>query len=244
MNLRRRMRIFRLLPTVIAVGSGLLVLKTSGLVHAAYAQGETKPAAAAAEPVPANRDYAGSEEDQTASTGTVDVLGSLARRRRELDARESQLNIQATMLAAAESRVDAKIAQLKQLQAQIDGLLAQRDEAQKAQVAALVKTYSSMKPRDAARIFDQLPDTVAVPVAQQMKSDVLALVLASMTADNAKALTVKLADRLALPEATDAPNPAQPATAAGQPAPARAAAKPAAAAKAAAAPATTKTPKS
>jgi flagellar motility protein MotE (MotC chaperone) len=112
------------------------------------------------------------------------------------------------MIAAAEQRVDAKIAQLKQLQAQITQLLGQRDDAQKAQVAALVKTYSTMKPKDAARIFNDLPDDVLVPVARDMKSDQLALVLASMNAENAKALTIKLANRLVLPQAINAPAPA------------------------------------
>ena len=69
------------------------------------------------------------------------------------------------MLAATEARVDAKIAQLKSLQSQITALLAQRDAAQEKQVASLVKTYSAMKPKDAARIFDSLPDDVLVPVA-------------------------------------------------------------------------------
>jgi flagellar motility protein MotE (MotC chaperone) len=114
--------------------------------------------------------------------------------------------------------VDAKIAQLKQLQAQITQLLGQRDEAQKAQIAALVKTYSTMKPKDAARIFNDLPDDVLVPVAREMKSDQLALVLASMSPDNAKSLTVKLANRLILPQATAVAPPASPAPAATTPA--------------------------
>jgi flagellar motility protein MotE (MotC chaperone) len=111
------------------------------------------------------------------------------------------------MIAAAEARVDAKINQLKQLQAQINALVGQRDEAQKQQIASLVKAYSTMKPKDAARIFDNLPDAVLVPVAHDMKSDVLALVLANMNSESAKALTVKLADRLTLPQTT-APDPA------------------------------------
>src|SRR6185503_9256741 len=159
----------------------------------------------------------------------VDVMNSLSKRRRELDKREGQLTTQANMISAAEQRVDAKIAQLKQLQAQITQLLGQRDDAQKAQVAALVKTYSTMKPKDAARIFNDLPDEVLVPVARDMKSDQLALVLASMNAENAKALTIKLANRLVLPQATPpapvaAPLPS-PAASAAAPAPVPAAAK-------------------
>jgi len=201
-------RYFRLLPTVVLVGAALLVSRATGLVHGAYAQAEAQAAALAADPKPANPDYAGGEDDQAASASEVDVLGSLTKRRKELDAREQQLAMQANMIAAAESRVDSKIAQLKALQGQIAALLTQRDEAQKAQVAALVKTYSTMKPKDAARIFDNLPDDVLVPVAQAMKSDVLALVLANMASDNAKALTVKLANRLTLPQTADAVAPA------------------------------------
>jgi flagellar motility protein MotE (MotC chaperone) len=205
-------RYLRLLPSVVVVGASLLVLKTTDLVHAAYAQaGEQanqqagdKVAAIADGPTPANKDYAGSDDDQVVSASQVDITNSLSKRRRELDAREGQLTIQANMIAAAEQRVDAKITQLKQLQTQINVLLGQRDDAQKAQVAALVKTYSTMKPKDAARIFNTLPDEVVVPVAQAMKSDVLALVLASMEADRAKTLTVKLANKLALPEVADA----------------------------------------
>jgi flagellar motility protein MotE (MotC chaperone) len=231
-------RYLRLLPTVMVVGAGLLVVNTTGLVRAAYAQASEQVAALgggmAADPKPSNADYAGGQDDQIASASEVDVVNALGKRRKELDARESALFIQANMIAAAEKRVDGKIAQLKSLQAQIAALLVQRDDAQKAQVASLVKTYSTMKAKDAARIFNSLPDDVLVPVAHDMKSDVLALVLANMNADNAKALTVKLANKLALPQTTDALAPvpaiAPAAVAPGPQAAAASAAKPAPAA--------------
>ncbi|HKQ45698.1 MAG TPA: hypothetical protein VJS47_09915 [Rhizomicrobium sp.] len=196
-------RLLRLLPGVVALGAVVLVLKTTNLVHSAYAEASGHGSAAIThDPVPSNKDYAGGEDDQVASASEVDVVNSLTKRRRELDMRDSQLTMHANMVAAAEARVDAKIAQLKQLQAQISALLVQRDDAQKAQLASLVKTYSTMKAKDAARIFNNLPDDVLVPVAHDMKSDVLALVLANMNSDAAKALTVKLANTLALPQTT------------------------------------------
>ena len=207
-------RLFRLLPGVVALGAVVLTLKTTDLVHGAYAQaGEHASATLTHDPVPSNKDFAGGDDDQVASASEVDVVNSLSKRRRELDTRDAQLNTQANMIAAAEARVDAKINQLKQLQAQINALVGQRDEAQKAQIASLVKTYSTMKAKDAARIFDNLPDAVLVPVAHDMKSDILALVLANMNSENAKALTVKLADRLTLPQTT-APDPTAAAAAA------------------------------
>jgi flagellar motility protein MotE (MotC chaperone) len=206
-----RPRIFRLLPSVVALGTVLLALKTTDMVHEAYAQASGQMAALTQDPVPANKDYASAEDDQVVSASEVDVLNSLAKRRKELDEREARLNTQANLIAAAEARVDAKITQLKQLQFMISSLFAQRDDAQAKQIAVLVKTYSSMKPKDAARIFDTLPDDVLLPVAQQMKPDILALLLSNMKADNAMTLTVKLAKKLSLPQTTDAlAPPAQP----------------------------------
>jgi flagellar motility protein MotE (MotC chaperone) len=197
-------RFARLLPSVIALGAVVLVLKSTDLVHEAYAQAAGQVAALTDDPMPANKDFAGGDDDQVVSANEVDVVNSLAKRRRELDAREGQLNTQANMIAAAEARVDDKISQLKQLQDKINGLLAQRDQAQKDQIASLVKTYSGMKPAAAAAIFSSLPDEVLVPVAQAMKPDTLGDILSKMNPNAAQQLTVKLANKLTLPQTTDA----------------------------------------
>jgi len=178
------------------------VLKTTDLVHEAQAQ--AGQSALTDDPVPANKDYAGGDEDQVASASQVDVVNSLARRRRELDMRESQLNMQANILAATEARVDAKIAQLKSLQSQISNLLGQRDQSQKDQITVLVKTYSGMKPAAAAAVFSDLPDEVLIPVAQGLKPDALGEILSKMNPEAAQKLTVKLASKFTLPLTTDA----------------------------------------
>lgn len=215
MNLpmKKPSRLVRLLPSVVVVGTGLLVLNASGLVHDAYAE-INKPAvsdALAPPPAPINKDFA-ADEVQTASASETEVLTSLSKRRGELDAREAQIQTEANMLAATEARIDAKMTQLKALQTQISALLGQRDAAQEKQLASLVKTYSAMKPKDAARIFDSLNDQVLVPVAAEMKSDVLAPVLAAMSPEQAQKLTVRLANKLTLPD-TNSTAPAAMATA-------------------------------
>ena len=116
-------------------------------------------------------------------------LGCLAKRRRELDARENQLSTQANMIAAAEARVDAKINQLKQLQAQINGLVTQRDEAQKTQIATLTKAYSTMKAKDAAKIFDTLDPDVLTKVARAMDPRKMSPILAALSPETAQRLT-------------------------------------------------------
>jgi flagellar motility protein MotE (MotC chaperone) len=218
----------RLLPAVLIAGTGLLALKGVGLVHEARAQtADAAPVQVAEAAVPSDdgisgpKDYA-SDDRASSSAAEVDVLASLAKRRAELDTRAHDQAMRENVLAATEKRVDDKIAALKQLQAQITALIGQRDAAQEKQVASLVKTYSSMKPKDAARIFDGLSDEVLIPVAQNMKSDALAPVLAAMNPEAAQKLTVKLASRLALPKDP----PAAPAPAVAPPAPQAAAATP------------------
>ena len=209
-NQKRGPRFARLLPGVIVLCAIVLVLKSTDLVQKAYAQAAGQVAALTDDPMPANKDFAGGDDDQVASASEVDVVNSLAKRRRELDAREGQLTTQANMIAAAEARVDAKISQLKALQDKIKGLLVERDQAQKDQIASLVKTYSGMKPASAAAVFSSLPDEVLVPVAQAMKPDTLGDILSKMSPTAAQQLTVKLASKLTLPQTTDAvaPTPA------------------------------------
>lgn len=194
-------RHLRLLPAVMVLGLALLVLKGTGIVREAQAQ-EKATQVASNEPAPP-KDFAG-DDGESASAAEVDVLSSLSKRRAELDGRARDLDMRANVLAATEKRVDDKIATLKQLQAQMTALLGQRDTAQEAQVKSLVKTYSAMKPKDAARIFDGLDEDVLIPVAQEMKSDALAPVLAAMNPGAAQKLTVKLASKLNLPDKAQA----------------------------------------
>jgi flagellar motility protein MotE (MotC chaperone) len=197
------LRHLRLFPAVIIVGGGLLAIKSVGLVHDAYAQTAMTGQVAAPPPQDTTQVAVADpsvDDADSSSAAEIDVLTSLSKRRSELDSREQDLDMQANLIAAAEQRVDGKIASLKDLQSQMQTLLGQRDAADQAQINALVKTYSSMKPADAARIFDNLDETVELNVAALMKSDVLGAILAKMQPDTAEKLTVRLANRLKLPD--------------------------------------------
>jgi len=238
---RKFLKRLRLLPVVMLACAGLLAVKGAGLALEAQAQdastqgaptqdsmsgqAPTAPGSNAA-PAPQSSDPA-ADDMQLASAAEVDVLTSLSKRRAELDAREQDQTLHENLIDAAEKRVDGRIADLKQLESEIRALLGQRDDAAQKQLDSLVKTYSSMKPKDAARIFNALNDEILIPVAAAMKPDVLGAILAQMQADAAQKLTVKLADRLKLPETQaapaqlasvePAPNVAQPSAPAGTP---------------------------
>jgi flagellar motility protein MotE (MotC chaperone) len=190
-------RRLRLIPAVMTLSAALLAVKCAGLVMEARAQEQQQ-----APPAPATESVASDPvaDEPDTSSAQVDVLTSLGKRRAELDARERDLEMRENLLTAAEKRVDDKIDSLKQMQGQIQALLVQRDAAEQKQLDALVKSYSSMKPKDAARIFNDLNADVLLAVASQMKPDVLGTILSQMQADAAEKLTLRLANRLKLPD--------------------------------------------
>jgi flagellar motility protein MotE (MotC chaperone) len=140
------------------------------------------------------------EIGQAQNKGEADVLHGLSDRRDELDARENELVLREQLLAATQKQVDEKIAELKEIQSKLDTMLAQRDDAQKAQLTALVKMYENMKPADAAKIFEKLDRRILADVAGGMKPAKVGAVLAAMETAKAQELTALLANRLILPE--------------------------------------------
>lgn len=186
-------RHLRLLPVVMLMTASLLVIKGEGLVAAQAQTGATAPVVKTAS---MKSDPASDDASESGSPAAVDVLTSLSHRRAALDAREQEITTRENLIAAAAKRVDQRIAELKAMQTKLESLLGQRDAAEQKQFEQLVKSYSSMRPKDAARIFDSLSDDVAIPVAAAMKPDILGAMLAQMQPENAQKLTVKLANRL------------------------------------------------
>ncbi|HAH11481.1 MAG TPA: hypothetical protein DCL48_15415 [Alphaproteobacteria bacterium] len=135
-------------------------------------------------------------EAESNSRSEADVLRSLSKRREALDQRERELSIREQTMAAAERRIEERVSELKAIEGRINALLGQREAAQDEQLASLVKMYESMKPGDAARIFEKLDHTVLLPVAAKMKPAKLGSVMALMDAVKAQDLTVMLAKRL------------------------------------------------
>lgn len=162
---------------------------------AANPQGGSTPlassaAAAAADPLKDPVNFTQSE---------IELLQKLAERREVIETRSQELAQREAMLNAAEGRIDRKIGELQQLQATINGLLKQHDDQEQEKVAQLVKIYATMKPKDAARIFDALDMPILITVLENMKESKSAPILASMTAEKARLVTEEMSRRRAIP---------------------------------------------
>jgi len=163
----------------------------------------------------ANKDVMSDEATQTDASGEkeseigfdpsqvtdaeVKILQKLAVRRNELDRRSREIDLRETLLLAMEKRVKAKLAELKKYEAIVQGLLRKHEGEQDAKYRSLVKIYESMKPKNAALIFEELEMDVLLNVVERMRESRTAPILAKMAPKKARALTMELAARFNLP---------------------------------------------
>jgi flagellar motility protein MotE (MotC chaperone) len=214
----------RLLPAVLFAGALVLTIRVGDLwSELSVTAGSRTAAETVKDPAPPVKvaDAAEPEADSGAAPGEeaaaesaaidgradpfsytdeeVEVLQALSKRRDELAARERKLQQRAALLAAAEQRVDKKVEDLKALQSTIEGLVKQYDAQEKKKFEGLVKIYENMKPKDAARIFEQLEMDVLLEVVGRMREQKAAKILAEMNPEKAMEVTLELAQQAQLP---------------------------------------------
>lgn len=217
----------RLLPLLGVSASALLALKLLGFtfgpesgnlpINGAVAQetpaqeapgGETMsadvdtmpaPPAPPAEPglpaqpvLPDNLEIGGSAAERA-------VLESLGRRRESLQEQKGQLDLREKLLQATEERIQKRVDELKVLEQRIEAVVEKKRQQEVNEVAGLVTMYETMKPKDAARIFDRLSLPILLKVVRQMKPRKMADVLAKMSPEAAERLTVAIASNGSAP---------------------------------------------
>ena len=123
------------------------------------------------------------------------VLERLQERRGAMDERAREMEMREALLQAAERKIDGRITDLKAIEDKLDaGAKAEKAEIDK-QLKTVVVMYETMKPKDAARVFDRLKLDVLVPVASAMKPQRMAEILAAMSPEAAERLTVAMATK-------------------------------------------------
>lgn len=146
------------------------------------------------------KDAPGISDVSKLSYSEIQLLQELAVRRTALEGRERKLNQRAVLLKAAEQRLVEKQDDLKKIRLEIKSLLNIKEKEEEERLKRLVAIYSNMKPKDAAKIFNELDMTVLLDVMQGMKERKIAPIVAAMEADRARKLTKQLAERQDVPK--------------------------------------------
>ncbi len=210
--MKRPLAMPRLLPVTIAALVAVLVLRTAGVTRAAF-PAASSGTALAAEPEPAHSPAAKPAAPPTpvppatpapvaapavpaeppVSESERALLLDLRKRRGELDAREAAIVSRESVLNAAQARLTARLDELNGLQKRLEGLEAARRERDEASWRGLVRLYETMKPKDAAAIFNDLDPAVLLPVLDRMKEAKAAPILSAMQPNRAREVTDGLA---------------------------------------------------
>lgn len=204
----------RPLPLILVAGAGILAVNAANVVTSApwgvgAAQAADAPAATGKTPAtgkpaaqPAGAKQGAAKPAAPAAPQSrveAQLMDDIASRRTAFDERQKQLEMRERLMEATEKRVEAKIAELKALEGRLKQLTAVQEDQANKQFASLVKVYETMKPKDAAPIFQKLDMPVQIAVATRMKEAKMAAILSAMNPDSAKALTMALAERAKLP---------------------------------------------
>lgn len=204
------MRTLRVLPALLFATASLLAVKVADMAvrHDVFAPAVTPAAAQEDEGAGAeaeeNPDIVPAiEEGRPVELGGPDdlpqseraILESLAERRQVLEERAREMNVREDLLKAAEERIESRIEELRALEAAIGGAAAEEEARRAAQNAALVTMYETMRPKDAARIFNGLELDILIQVVEAMAPRKMADVLAAMDARAAQRVTTEIALR-------------------------------------------------
>jgi flagellar motility protein MotE (MotC chaperone) len=157
------------------------------------------------EPAPESKAAAGTviplDQRRSASAGERALLERLQERRQELDARARELDLRESMIKAAEKKLESQAAVEKAEGVKgspAAGPMAQRKEkedVENTRFKGVVTMYETMKPKEAAKIFDRLDIKVLIEVASQIKPQTMSAIMAQMSPEAAERLTVELASR-------------------------------------------------
>lgn len=120
------------------------------------------------------------------------ILQELAERREALDLRSREIDKKAVQLKVAENEIDKKLKQLQEYETKLRKLIKEYNAQEREKISSLAKLYASMKPKDAARIFNTLDLDIGAALINEMKPSASSAILSQMQAEKAKAITDEL----------------------------------------------------
>jgi flagellar motility protein MotE (MotC chaperone) len=123
------------------------------------------------------------------------ILERLQSRRQELEARAREIDIRESLLKAAEKKAESRVEELKGVESRIATATEQKTEADAARFKGIITMYESMKPKDAAKVFDRLEMSVLYQIASQIAPRKMSDILGLMQPEAAERLTTEMARR-------------------------------------------------
>lgn len=120
-------------------------------------------------------------------------LGKLNERKRDLDAREEELNKLEQEILQQREIVEKKMAELEQTRKAISSTLEEKVQADDKKIENLVQVYSTMKPPQAAKALEEMDETLAIEIIGRMKKKNAAEIMNLVKPEKVKVFSEKYA---------------------------------------------------
>jgi flagellar motility protein MotE (MotC chaperone) len=123
----------------------------------------------------------------------IKAFAKLEDRKHELDDREAEMARLEEELQQQKVMLEDKIKQLEKIRQNIGAVLKEKTVSDSEKVDRLVEFYSNMKPQNAAKVFEELNENLAVEVLTRIKKKNAADIMNLIKADKAQRLSEKFA---------------------------------------------------
>lgn len=139
--------------------------------------GETQPAPAAT---------------QRHTASIPDVMAHIQQRELELKRKEELLQQREEYLKGMQQDVERQLKELIDVQKEIQAYRTEKEENRSAQIRSLSKIYGTMKPKEAAKLLENLEDQLVVSIISSMNATEAANILANMDIKKAAKISQSL----------------------------------------------------
>ena len=117
----------------------------------------------------------------------------LMKRSKLLEEKEKQLDAKEKVLAETQKQIDQLVSKLDESKKELQAKVLIQTKQEKDNIAKLVKWYESMKPNEAATIFDKIDIDILFQVSQQMNQKKMSAIMAIMDIERVKVLNLLIA---------------------------------------------------
>lgn len=177
-------------------GRGVLTVIGGLLVASAVVRIGSETGQAFAQVSPGGEQIALQEPQSCASEADIGpILAGLTQREERVKKRENDLRARIQALSVAETEIDTKLAELQAAEEKLRGTLSMAQSAAEDDLTRLTNVYSTMKPKQAAALFEEMAPEFAAGFLARMRPDAAAAVMAGLTPTAAYTISVVLAGR-------------------------------------------------
>jgi len=126
---------------------------------------------------------------------TSESLSAFQQKEIEIRKKEEQLKEKEERLDKLEKEIEQKVKDLLALQKEVQSVRSEKQETQNTRVRGLAKIYGTMKPKEAAKLMENLDDKLVMGIISTMTPDEAAAILALMEVKKAAKISEALSVR-------------------------------------------------